>query len=301
MRITPQISGKLELFLFFERSLSAELKIIKGFSFMSMRACPVVSIITIVYNGEKHIAETIRSVSGQTYRHIEYIIVDGGSTDNTLSIVERFREQVTCVISEKDRGISDAFNKGIRMAKGEIIGIINADDWYEKDAVEKVVPRIEGYDVAYGDLQLWKDKERDFIVKGNHHHLRNEMSVNHPTVFIRRQCYDRLGLFDEKYKCAMDYDLLLRLLTAGCRFVHVPEVLANMRWGGISDAQWKLGCRETLQIKNTYLPHRKFLNRLYYSKHVLAIRLSRLLQRAGLNAIVRLYRSRFSKVRKVYG
>ncbi|HLI93939.1 MAG TPA: glycosyltransferase, partial [Puia sp.] len=116
---------------------------------MNTRECPMVTIITIVYNGEKHIAETMESVGGQTYPNIEYIIVDGGSTDNTLSIVDRFKDKVTHVISERDRGISDAFNKGIRMAKGGIIGIINADDWYEKDAVEKIVGRIEGYDVAY--------------------------------------------------------------------------------------------------------------------------------------------------------
>lgn len=267
---------------------------------MNRRECPLVTIITIVYNGEEHIAETIISVTDQSYPNIEYIIVDGGSTDSTLSIVDRFKDKVTHFISEKDRGISDAFNKGIRMAQGEIIGIINADDWYEKEAVEKIVAGIEGYDVAYGDLQVWKDKDKDFIVKGNHRLLRNEMTVNHPTVFLRRQCYDRFGMFDEKYKCAMDYDLLLRLLTGGCRFIHVPEVLANMRWGGVSDSQWKLGCRETLQIKNTYLPRRKFINRLYYRKHVLAIRLSRILQGAGLKAIVRLYRSRFAKLRKVY-
>jgi glycosyltransferase involved in cell wall biosynthesis len=265
-----------------------------------MESRPLVSIITIVYNGEQHIADTIRSVGRQTYRNIEYIIVDGGSTDNTLSIVDQFKDSVTAVISEKDRGISDAFNKGIRRSGGEIIGIINADDWYESDTVERIVEKIRGFDVAYGDLRLWKEDAPDFIVKGDHGHLRHEMTINHPTVFVRRECYDRFGLFDEEYKCAMDYDLLLRLLNAGCRFVYVSGVLANMRWGGMSDAQWKLGCRETLQIKNKYMPQRRNANRLYYYKHVLAIRVPRLLRRFSLNFIIRLYRSRFAKIPKVY-
>jgi glycosyltransferase involved in cell wall biosynthesis len=235
----------------------------------------VVSIITIVYNGERYISDTIRSVAAQTYPHIEYIVVDGGSTDRTLEVVDRFKDAVSAVITEKDRGISDAFNKGIRLASGQIIGIINADDWYEPDAVAKAVQYLEGFDVVYGDLQQWKDGKPDFIARADHQLLTREMTVNHPTVFVRRECYDRFGLFDEQYKCAMDYDFVLRLFVGGCRFNHVPAVLANMRWGGVSDSQWKLGCRETLRIKNNYLPARKWLNRLYYYKHMLAIRMSR--------------------------
>ncbi len=257
-----------------------------------MPDCPLVSIITIVYNGEKHIADVIRSVGRQNYRNIEYIIVDGGSTDNTLSIIGQFSHIVTAVYSEKDRGISDAFNKGLRRATGEIIGLINADDWYEPDAVEKIVGSIAGFDVAYGDLQFWKDDQPDFIAKGNHRYLRNEMTVNHPTVFIRKECYERFGLFDEKYKCAMDYDLLLRLLIAGCRFVYIPGVLANMRWGGMSDAQWQLGCSESMMIKNKYLPGQRLRHRLYYYKQALAITIPRILRAARLDFIVRIYRSR---------
>ena len=228
---------------------------------------PLVSIITIVYNGDRHIADTMRSVAGQTYPNIEYLLVDGGSTDNTLLIADRFRQHIDILISERDRGISDAFNKGIRAAKGEIIGIINADD---------------------------------FIAKGDHTHLSGEMTINHPTVFVRRECYERFGMFDERYKCAMDYDLLLRLWVRGCRFVRVPGVLANMRWGGTSDAGWKLGCRETLRIKNHYLPARSLSNRLYYYKHITAIRIPRLLFRLGMHSFVRFYRSRLAKVRKEY-
>ncbi len=261
---------------------------------------PLVSIITIVYNGEKYIADSIRSVGRQTYRNIEYIIVDGKSDDNTLGIIRQFKSIVTTLISEKDRGISDAFNKGLRLARGEIIGIINADDWYEDDAVGKAVESMKGHDVVYGDLQLWKNGRKDFILKGDHRYLSKEMTINHPTVFVRKECYDRFGLFDETYKCAMDYELLLRLFTGGGRFIYVPGILANMRWGGMSDAQWKLGCRETLQIKNKYMPQRRKANRLYYYKHVLAIRAPRLLRRFGLSFIVRLYRSKFAKIPKVY-
>jgi glycosyltransferase involved in cell wall biosynthesis len=236
-----------------------------------MERWPLVTIITIVYNGEKHIEDAIRSVAKQQYPNLQYIIVDGGSTDNTLRIVERFRDTVTDLISEKDEGISDAFNKGLQLARGEIIGMINADDWYAHGAIEKAVRAMEGHDVAYGDLQLWKQGRPDFVFKGDHTRLRQEMRVNHPTVFIRKTCYDQFGLFDKTYRCAMDYDLLLRLMVHGCRFCYIPEVLANMRWDGLSDTRWLLGCRETLSIKNRHLPGRKLLNRLYFYKHILAI------------------------------
>ncbi|HXB90701.1 MAG TPA: glycosyltransferase family 2 protein [Puia sp.] len=265
-----------------------------------MSSGPLVSIITIVYNGEKHIADTLRSVALQSYRNIEYIIVDGGSTDKTLNIIRDFGNTVTTLISEKDNGISDAFNKGIRIARGTIIGMINADDWYAPDAVEKVVGIMEGYDVAYGDLRLWKDGNTDFIVKGDHGYLGAEMTINHPTVFVRRECYERFGLFDDRYRCAMDYDLLLRLSVEGCRFIYVPAVLANMRWGGMSDVRWRLGCRETMRIKDKYFPGRKLWHRLYYYKQLLAIVVPRLLAWTGLNFIVRFYRSRFARVRKIY-
>jgi|SRR6185437_11404125 len=265
-----------------------------------MEKFPLVSIITIVYNGEKHIADTIRSVAAQQYPNLEYIIVDGGSRDNTLAIVGQFPDVVTTVISEKDEGISDAFNKGLMRARGEIIGMINADDWYEAGAISRAVAAMGDKDIVYGDLRLWKGGAVDFIYRGSHAHLRREMTVNHPTVFIRKSCYDRYGLFDKQYKCAMDYDVLLRFLVNGCRFVYVPAVLANMRWEGLSDSRWMLGVRETLAIKNRYYPRERLGNRLYFYKHALANGLPRLLKRLGLTGLVKLYRSKFARVKKVY-
>ena len=265
-----------------------------------MDQLPLVSIITIVYNGERYIENTIQSVVIQRYKNIEYIIVDGGSTDNTLSIIKKYEEHIAILISEKDKGISDAFNKGLKLAHGDIIGIINADDWYEADAVERIVTAMADNDIVYGDLRLWKDGKVDFILKGDHRYLRNEMTINHPTVFIRKKCYDQFGLFDSSYKCAMDYDLMLRLMENNCRFAYVSATLANMRWDGLSDKRWLLGCKETLKIKNKYLPRQKFKNRLYFFKHVLANFLPRLFKKMKLEGLIKVYRSKLSKVKKVY-
>jgi glycosyltransferase involved in cell wall biosynthesis len=261
---------------------------------------PLVSIITIVFNGEKHLAQTIESVIGQSYPEIEYIIIDGGSTDRSIDIIRKYEQNISYWISEKDDGISDAFNKGILRAKGEIVGIINADDWYEPDAVEKAVKNMSNYQVAYGDLSYWKDGKREMTVKGNHHHLQNEMSVNHPTVFIKRECYLNYGLFSMEYKYAMDYDLLLNFMQKGCKFVHVHSVLANMRWEGLSDVYWKTACRELMKIKEKHIPHKKLFHRFYYYKQVSVIALGRILNKIGFHPIVRFYRSRLSPMEKTY-
>ena len=124
--------------------------------------------------------------------------------------------------------------------------------------MEKVVTNIKDFDIVYSDMQLWKGKEKDFFVKGDHHFLTREMTINHPSVFVRKECYTKLGLFDTRYELAMDYDLMLRFMVNKSRFVCIPEVLANMRWAGLSDKNWLKGCRETLSIKNKYLPSENY-------------------------------------------
>ncbi|MDH7463253.1 glycosyltransferase family 2 protein [Chitinophagaceae bacterium 26-R-25] len=261
---------------------------------------PLVTIITVVYNGEDYIEQAITSVLEQSYANIEYIVVDGLSTDNTMVIVNKYKDRIQKVISEKDKGISDAFNKGIMHATGKIIGILNADDWYEKDTVEKVVREMGDADIVYGDLRLWKNNTFDTIFCGNHDYLKKEMSVNHPTVFIKKHCYEKFGVFNLTYKYAMDYELLLRFMFKGCTYKYIPSVLANMRWAGASDKNWYDAVKEVKKIKGIYLSDKKIFHQLYFIKQAFAISTAKLLQMSGLNRVVKFYRSRFSPIKKKY-
>jgi glycosyltransferase involved in cell wall biosynthesis len=261
---------------------------------------PLVSIITIVYNGEKYIEQTINSVLSQSYPHIEYVIIDGGSKDNTIPIIKKYEHRIARWISEKDEGISDAFNKGISLATGEIVGIINADDWYEPDTVEKVVNQIGQADIVFGNIQYWNDTEKSFIQIGTLKHLERDVSITHPTVFVKKSCYDRFGKFNTGYKCAMDYELLIRLKVNNCRFAYIPAVLANMRWQGLSDKKWLAGRRELLAIKRHYFPERKISNYFFYYRNMLAIATVKLLEKLHLGVLLKFYRERFSRLKKTY-
>jgi glycosyltransferase involved in cell wall biosynthesis len=265
-----------------------------------MENLPLISIISIVYNGEKYLEQTILSVLNQSYKNIEYIIIDGGSSDNTLNIIKKYESYISKFISEKDEGVSDAFNKGLKLATGEVIGIINADDWYEDGALTAVIENIREEDVVYGDMRMWQNGIVEYVVKGSHDLLDYEMTLNHPTVFAKRHCYEIAGKFDSRYKCAMDFDLVLRFKLAGFKFRHVPQVLANMRWDGVSDTKWYDGCKETLEIKNKLMPDRKVMHFLYFYKHITAIALSKFLKRINLGFITKIYRANFSVLKKRY-
>jgi glycosyltransferase involved in cell wall biosynthesis len=286
---------------------------------------PLVSIVTIVYNGEKHLEQTINSVLSQTYPHIEYIIIDGGSKDNTVSIIKKYAARLAYWISEPDKGISDAFNKGLRQAKGEWVGIINADkgisdafnkglrqakgewvgiinadDWYETDAIRKVIEAAGDNDVVFGNVQYWKNSARSFIQISNLEYLEDDVSIIHPAVFIKKDAYEKFGYFDTSLRCAMDYELLLRMKINYRRFVHVPAVISNMRWEGFSDKQWRLGRQETLAIKNRYFPERKFGNYMHHYRKIWAISIIKVMEKMGLHGLLKFYRERFSKLKKTY-
>lgn len=196
-----------------------------------------VSIITVCFNSEKTIERTIRSVLEQTYKNLEYIIVDGKSTDKTLEIVEKYRPSFKGrmkVISESDQGIYDAMNKGIRNASGDLIGIINSDDFYEADAVENVVAAMKDadYQILYGMLRVINKKEdTKAIVMPKHENLENEM-LAHPTCFVTKKVYSDFGMFDIKYRSCADHDFMLRMRKhPEVVFLPVYKLLANFTEG----------------------------------------------------------------------
>ena len=202
-----------------------------------------VSIITVCFNSEKTIERTIKSVLEQTYKKLEYIIVDGKSTDKTLEIVEKYRPLFKGrmkVISEPDQGIYDAMNKGICNASGELIGIINSDDYYETDTVENVVAAMkdEDYQILYGMLRVIKENEDTrVIVMPKHENLENEM-LAHPTCFVTKKVYSDFGMYDIKYRSCADHDFMLRMRKhSEVVFIPVYKLLANFTEGTGMSAQ----------------------------------------------------------------
>ena len=195
-----------------------------------------VSIITVCYNSEATIERTIQSVLNQSYENLEYLIVDGSSKDRTMEIVERYRPQFggrMKVISEPDNGIYEAMNKGIRNATGELIGIINSDDYYEPDAVKKIVCAMteSKYQILYGMLRVKNGEIETRITMPKHENLENEM-IAHPTCFVTKKVYEDFGMFDLKYKSCADHDFMLRMKKhSEISFVPVYEILATFSEG----------------------------------------------------------------------
>ena len=231
---------------------------------------PLVSIITVSYNSQKHIEQTIQSVVNQTYDHIEYILIDGKSTDQTVAIIEQYARQFPDKIkyvSEPDTGIYQAMNKGIRLATGELIGIINSDDWYETDAVERVVDAYQqfGPAVYHGIQRTFLDEQEAFLIQTHASQLAKG-NIEHPTCFVPASFYQTYGLFSEQYRYVSDYELMLRFVNHQVPFIPLNTILSNFRQGGAShrpEAVW-----ETLHLwyKKGILTRRHYLTWLYKDK-----------------------------------
>ena len=204
-----------------------------------------ISIITVCYNSEKTIGDTLRSVFEQKYENIEHIIIDGGSTDRTLAVVATAGAHVAKIVSEPDNGIYDAMNKGIALATGDVVGFINADDFYPGPSVLAVVASAfesSGADCCYGDLCYVKQEDVSKTVR----YWRSAPFTlglfgrgwcpPHPTFFVRREVYTRLGGFDLSFKIAADFELMARYLEAAqITSLYIPQVLVKMRLGGTTN------------------------------------------------------------------
>ena len=210
-----------------------------------------ITIITASYNSGLTLRETIESVLSQNYSDLEYIIVDGGSQDDTIEIIKeyelRFKGKLKW-ISEKDRGLYDAMNKGIRMATGEVVGILNSDDFFtSKDVIEKIVAGFtEDTDAVYGDIHFVNPDNLQRCVRYYSSKIfkRSLMRMGfipaHPSFYCRKECFEKFGYYKTDYKIAADFDLLLRFIYIHqIRIKYLPVDMVTMRLGGASTDGWK--------------------------------------------------------------
>ncbi len=204
-----------------------------------------ISIITAVLNGGTTIGDTVRSVLNQTYKNFEHIIIDGGSTDETVEVIKRYTDGIAKIISEPDHGIYDALNKGLRVSSGDVVGVLNGDDLYAHDRVLHLVADVfenRGVDSCYGDLQYIDRNDTNRVIRHwksseyRHGKFRWGWMPPHPTFFVKREIYEKFGYFDTNFRIAADYELMLRFLEGNRITTHyIPHVLIKMRVGGVSN------------------------------------------------------------------
>ena len=203
-------------------------------------------------------------------------------------------------MSEPDRGISDAFNKGIAVSTGEIIGIINADDWYNHNAVEIVVREYlqHGKRIYHAKLQYWTpDIKPYYVFSGNDKNILIKGTINHPSVFVPKKIYEEIGLFNTDFKNAMDYEWFIRAKLKGMKFYYIDKVISNMRLAGKSDKKWLNNYIEIFKARDLNGMN-LVKNSLFFFNMVIVTVCRKVLEFVGLNFIVRIYRKHFSAAKK---
>ena len=229
----------------------------------------LVSVITVCFNSEATINDTIKAIITQSYPNWEHIVIDGGSTDRTVEIVKSYEKEYNGrlrLYQGPDKGIYDAMNKGISFANGEIIGIINSDDWYAKDALENVVKSYMSCSGEYKIITGGLSRVRDGQIIYNQKHMKIDISglkkgmpLQHPAVFVTKTVYNRIGVFDLSFPHIADYDFIWRCFADGnVKFLFVESVVSFMRDGGASDClSWKHIKSRTVEryhLRSKYIP-----------------------------------------------
>lgn len=232
-----------------------------------VKSSPKITIITITYNSEKTVCDTLESVRRQHYPNLEYLIVDGGSKDRTLNICDEYRDVVSSIVSEPDNGISDAMNKGIRRATGDLIGIIHSDDMLEDGALAALADAWDGIsDIYYGHSVIINESgkaQNILLAEKDLHGMEYGFRMVHPSTFVAANAYKKYGVFDTKYKCAMDYELMLRMYKAGAKFRYMDRILAKYRMGGTNMRLRKLTINEVRDVSIAHGGSRVLAN--YYA------------------------------------
>ncbi len=208
-----------------------------------------VSIITVVYNNQKTVDYAIQSVLSQDYPNIEYIVIDGQSTDKTLEKIKPYQNRIAHFLSEPDQGIYDAMNKGLKLATGDIIGILNSDDFYaNNNIISEIVNEFQKkqVDLVFGDIVFVKpdnlEKVTRYYSSANFHPKKFAWGwmPAHPSCFLKREVYEKYGIFKIDYKIAADYEILTRFMAKhGISYSYIPKVFVKMRTGGVSSANLK--------------------------------------------------------------
>jgi glycosyltransferase len=227
-----------------------------------------ISVITVAYNSAATIGDTLTSVAAQGHSNLEYIVIDGASSDGTPEIVRQHGAKVHTVLSEPDRGIYDAMNKGLALATGDLVGFLNADDTYaHADVVASIARAAEqdpAADAVYGDIVYVREDHPDQVLRywrsGAYarSRLRFGWMPPHPTFYVRRSCLTGLGRFDDRLRIAADYDFVLRVLSrADARAAYVPDVLVRMRAGGASNrslaAMWRKSREDLWALRRNHV------------------------------------------------
>jgi glycosyltransferase involved in cell wall biosynthesis len=213
-----------------------------------------VSVVTVCRNASTTIGRTIRSVQAQNSERVEHIIVDGLSDDGTPEVARPLLRPCDCLVSERDAGISDAMNKGVALARGAYVQFVPADDWLSEGQIREAVATLEATnaDFVFGDVVFYERGVARFIYRGDPNYAEiidcRMPSLNHPTVLARRTCFERIGLFDLRYRCAMDYDWFLRLHRAGQVGVYNPGIVGHMNHDGASNTHYRRTFAEVCDI-----------------------------------------------------
>ena len=249
-----------------------------------------ISIITVSYNSENFIESCINSLINQSYKNIEYITIDGLSTDNTLKIIKKYSKYISAIISEPDKGIYDAMNKGIKIAKGEIIGFLHSDDLYINNNVLSKVADIfrenPSLDACYADLMYVKQTDTSRIVrywKSNKFILGSfskGWSPPHPTFFVRRSVYERFGVFNLNYPIVSDVELMMRFLEINkIQTLYLNEVWIKMRMGGSSNKNFKSILEQNFDVLRALRNHHLNNNMIIFFINKIGSRLKQFFQR----------------------